>query len=136
MVDVTASVLPVRELCLVMALFDDGRIVLWDRLRFPLGRLHSDGFERYLLSRAQIHGMRVDDSSLLLKVKGVFLSQDLCFLQLICKLLLVEGSSSAFRVRVTDEPVCAPHSSASTTVVADYLILILNKVTGGLRYPS
>lgn len=114
-IDVILSVLPIREVWLIMTHLSSWRVVLRDRLHFLLLWNYLEGFEWSFLDGVFLHEVRVYNASFFFHIEGVFFSQDASLPHLVLIFSLVVWHR-AFGVRVLHKPISAAYSSASTSV--------------------
>lgn len=88
-IDVILSVLPIRELGHVVTHLLRRCIVLGERSQLALGWQHFEGRESSLICSLSLHGVRVNDTSFLLQIEGIFFCHQTSDSHFVRELLLI-----------------------------------------------
>jgi len=89
MIDIVFSILPIREISLIVTHFGCRGIIFGDRFEISFSWLYLKWFKRSSMCRRKLHRMRINYPCLFFKIKSIFLRKDLSLLHFVIILFLV-----------------------------------------------
>ncbi len=126
MVNIFISILPIGELCRIVAWLLCWGIVLGNWLEFTFWWQYFKWSKRGFVCCSCLHWMRVDNLSFFFEIESIFLGQNTCLPYLIWKLLLIVGDCTPW-VRVAHKSIRAPGSfDTELARVSNYKFCIMH----------